>query len=77
VIHNFTGMKTFVDMVEEDRPRDAVDKSKKRVMSWQIKSEDKEWLNRTAIGVMKEFANLWSTNSKLEERGFVFSSTFI
>ncbi|KAK1576752.1 hypothetical protein Q3G72_016228 [Acer saccharum] len=49
----------------------------KIVMSWLGYREDEEWLSRCAVGTMKDFMSVQSINKKLEDRGFVFSSSYM
>ncbi|KAK1592563.1 hypothetical protein Q3G72_027004 [Acer saccharum] len=47
------------------------------VMSWFGSRADEEWLLRSAVGELIEFKNVELVNSKLETRGFTFSSTYL
>ncbi|KAK4849927.1 hypothetical protein QYF36_002155 [Acer negundo] len=46
-------------------------------MSWFGSAENEEWLFRSAIGVLKEFASVEAVNKKLEDMGFVFSYSYM
>ena len=74
--HN-RGVQSYAEVIKEDRKRGNDSKLEKKVLEWKIQSGEKEWLGRIAIGIMKDFSNLCMTNAKLEDRGFVFSSTFL
>ena len=47
------------------------------VMSWLGSSEVEDWLSRSAMGVLKYFGSVDPVNKKLEDRGFLFSTSFM
>ncbi|KAK3227438.1 hypothetical protein Dsin_007300 [Dipteronia sinensis] len=46
-------------------------------MSWDMKSEDTEWIGQCAVGVLKRFSNISNVNTKLYNMGFRFFSTYL
>ncbi|KAK1567360.1 hypothetical protein Q3G72_011288 [Acer saccharum] len=46
-------------------------------MSWNNYNNEDEWLSRCAMGVLKEFNNVLSVNTRLTSRGLSFSSTYL
>ncbi|KAK1584135.1 hypothetical protein Q3G72_030116 [Acer saccharum] len=54
-----------------------VEANRGMVMSWYGSDEEEEWLAKSAVGALKEFGSLDAVNQKLEDRGFIFSSTYI
>ncbi|KAK1566963.1 hypothetical protein Q3G72_006679 [Acer saccharum] len=66
--------RSYAEAVKNDNKRDS---EKKIVMSWLSYREDEEWLSRCAFGTMKDFMSVQLVNQKLEDRGFVFSSSYL
>ena len=46
-------------------------------MSWDFNQNDQGWLNKCAIGVLKEFVELSRVNNRLDALGKIFSSTYV
>ncbi|KAI9165470.1 hypothetical protein LWI28_014766 [Acer negundo] len=46
-------------------------------MTWKGTYEVEEWLSRSVVGALKKFGSVEDVNQKLDDRGFVFSSTFL
>ncbi|KAK1582530.1 hypothetical protein Q3G72_015984 [Acer saccharum] len=46
-------------------------------MSWKGSFEVEEWLSRSVVGVLKNFNSIKGVNQKLDDRGFLYTSTFM
>ncbi|KAK0591464.1 hypothetical protein LWI29_002331 [Acer saccharum] len=46
-------------------------------MNWKDKQESFDWLDRCAVGVLRNFSSMASVNRKLTNRGFCFSSAYL
>ncbi|KAK1577399.1 hypothetical protein Q3G72_021458 [Acer saccharum] len=74
-----SGRQSFVEVVknQQRRAQHEEDKPQDKVMSWNEKGSSEEWLNRCAVGIMKEFASTTSVNQRLGSRGFSFTSSYV
>ncbi|KAK1567521.1 hypothetical protein Q3G72_013153 [Acer saccharum] len=65
---------SYADAVKKIRPLRTED-DKNCSMTWSTSNAVYEWSSRSAIGVLRNFSPIEMVNQKLEDRGFVFSST--
>ncbi|KAK1583363.1 hypothetical protein Q3G72_023028 [Acer saccharum] len=74
---------SYAEVVKEAAPRKTEGDKGLKVpvrsitMSWTGTYEVEEWLSRSAVGTLKNFGSVEDVNQKLDDRGFVFSSTFL
>ncbi|KAK0603661.1 hypothetical protein LWI29_007262 [Acer saccharum] len=73
--------RSFVEAIRKDKTESAngrVDHTEHASsLSWFGSRTDEEWLWRSAVGELKEFKNIEAVNSKLESKGFIFSSVYL
>ncbi|KAK2634544.1 hypothetical protein Ddye_029336 [Dipteronia dyeriana] len=50
---------------------------KQFVMTWEIRQNDKEWLNRCAVSILIDFTPVNSVNKRQQDKGFGFSLTYL
>ncbi|KAI9180462.1 hypothetical protein LWI28_005014 [Acer negundo] len=79
--HLSSDKRTFADVLEGRKQRVEVNKGIKGEnicsMSWKRKCECSEWLDRCAVGVLRNFSSIACVNMKLFNRGSHFSSTYL
>ncbi|KAK0601695.1 hypothetical protein LWI29_026571 [Acer saccharum] len=77
------GGLSYAEAVKEDDHRktevkkDLIEPEKGITMTWTGSYQVEEWLSRSAVGVLKFFGSVEVVNKMLDDRGFVFSSTFL
>ncbi|KAK1587322.1 hypothetical protein Q3G72_011740 [Acer saccharum] len=73
--------RSFVEAVKKNMPESNVNRTvsieNEPVMSWFGSTGEGDWLNRTAVGKLKEFKKIELVNQKLESRGFKFCSAYL
>ncbi|KAK0599277.1 hypothetical protein LWI29_003867 [Acer saccharum] len=46
-------------------------------MTWDFRQEEHEWLSRCAVGVLKDFVEVFRVNKRLIDAGIMFSSSYL
>ena len=46
-------------------------------MTWDVLQKDKDWLNRSVVGILKDFSEISRVNDRLSNNGIEFPSSYI
>ncbi|KAK4851551.1 hypothetical protein QYF36_016227 [Acer negundo] len=74
---------SYAEAMNDSRPskkgteRSLKESTKGMTISWAQSYEVEEWLSRTDVGVLRNFGSIESVNKKLDDRCFVYSTTFM
>ncbi|KAK1586237.1 hypothetical protein Q3G72_000449 [Acer saccharum] len=71
------GNGTFNEVAKKEQMCDGDEIEKVWEMSWNSKDNEDIWLSKCAIGVLKEFGNVYSVNHRLSTKGLSFSSKYL